>query len=139
MNGISLPISNMFGHINLELIQQIPAQSIIQWGFIVSSRFWSCFHSFYECRMSYNIERDVQFVKEVTHFLSLCQHGKYDYISDWRSNLKSHIWLIMFTWLQIYGLVQYILCKNGLIVNGICDHIFHDYKIFQWPKFNLKI
>ncbi len=38
-----------------------------------------------------------------------------------------------------YGLVQFTLHKNGVIGNATCDHILHDYKIFQWPNFNLKI
>jgi len=36
------------------------------------------------------------------------KHGKYDYISDWCSNPKPHIWLAMITWLLVHMVLWYL-------------------------------
>ncbi len=42
---------------------------MVWWGFVIGSRYGSCFHSFYEFQMSHNIDGDVRLLKWSCSFL----------------------------------------------------------------------
>ncbi len=66
VNGISHPLINMFGHINIGLLWQIYAHSMVWCGFVISLKFECCFHIFYEHKMWHNIERMFHKIKSPT-------------------------------------------------------------------------
>ncbi len=46
------------------------------------------------------------------------KHGKYDYMT-----------------INPYDFIVFtIYIKNGIVVNAICDYVFHDCKTFSMPK-----
>jgi hypothetical protein len=98
VNWILCPLNYLFGHIHLGLFWQICTQSMVWRGFVVGSKFGYCFHNFYECQVSHNIEWDVCFIKESCPLL---------------------VQILFFGWIQSLG--QWNMSKGSSVI--ICGSI----------------
>ncbi len=63
-------------------------------GFVVGSRFGGCFHNFYECKVSHNIERDVCLIKNnCPLFVQILFFG---YINPSGNETYQKVWMLLF-------------------------------------------
>jgi hypothetical protein len=67
----------------------------------------------------------------------MSKHGKNDYISNWHCYPKPHIGLAMTTWLLVHMALWYLplVTKNGVVINAICNYVFHDYMTSSMTNF----
>jgi hypothetical protein len=112
VNRIIHPFDYLFGHIHLGLFLQICGQSMVWRGFVICLRFGSCFHNFYESKVSHNIEGDVCLIKRnCPFFVQILFFGWIESFGKW--NLLKGLNVVICGSIKTFCLV----CMGGEISN----------------------